>query len=187
MNDLLFVQMHGAPGSGKSTLARGLGAKLGAVVVDKDILSSGALAAGVPFAEAGRVAYSQAWLLLQDLLRQGRSVIHDSPCFWPIIEERGREIAAAAKARYVMVETVCPDEAELERRVMHRDALPSQLRVLHAGAGRPGMYEPSCCRLIVDGRTAVANLVRECLSYLSRPAADDLHPSPLPEGEGGDA
>ena len=97
---MIIVQMHGEPGSGKSTLARSLGPKLGAVVVDKDLISSGAIRAGVPVTEAGKLAYEALWLLIPSILEQGFSVIIDSPCFWPNIEQRGREIAGRFSASY---------------------------------------------------------------------------------------
>lgn len=166
MREPVFVQMHGVPGSGKSSLARALGAEIGAVVVDKDMLATGAIRAGVPISEAGKVAYEAAWLLLPSLLAQGFSVVHDSPCFWPSIEENGRRIAADAGARYGMIECVCEDTGELDRRLALRPRLESNPTVRGAGAGRPGMYEPACERLRLDTTLPVALLVDEAVTYL---------------------
>jgi predicted kinase len=168
MNGRVLVQMHGVPGSGKSTLARSLGTEIGAVVVDKDALTTGAIRAGVPISEAGKVAYEAAWLLLPSLLAQGFSVVHDSPCFWPNIEEQGRRIATESGAPYAMVECRCEDLAELDRRLASRERVESNPTARGAGAGRPGMYEPSCERLIVDGTRPLSDLVREAVAYLSR-------------------
>jgi predicted kinase len=169
MSGQRLIQMHGVPGSGKSTLARALGAELGAVVIDKDLIATGALRGGVPFAGAGGVAYEALWLLLPSLLEQGFSVIHDSPCFWPNIEETGRAIAQRADAQYAMIECVC-DDGEIDRRLSSRRALESNPTARGAGAGRPGMYTPSCERLVVDGTRAVGELVADCVGYLRNQA-----------------
>jgi predicted kinase len=166
----LFVQMHGVPGSGKSTLARALGKEIGAVVVDKDLISTGAIRAGAPFGEAGKVAYEAAWLLLPSLLEQGLSVIHDSPCFWPSIEENGRRLAREAGASYHMIECAVADTGEIDRRLTSRDRLESNPAVRGAGAGRPGMYHPSCERLVLDCTRPVDELAREAAAYVVREA-----------------
>ncbi len=170
MSGLVLVQMHGVPGSGKSTLARALGAEIGAVVVDKDVLTTGAIRAGVPLSEAGKVAYEAAWLLLPSFLGQGFSVVHDSPCFWPNIEENGRRIASEVGAQYVMIETVCEDISEIDRRLASRQRLESNPTARGAGSGRAGMYQPQCERLVVDGTRPVEGLVREAAAYLDRTA-----------------
>ena len=167
MNRQLLVQMHGVPGSGKSTLARALGAEMGALVVDKDLLASGAIRAGVPFAEAGKVAYEAIWLLLPSVLRQGFSVILDSPCFWPVIEETGRRVAGDAGARYLMIECACDDAGELDRRLSVRPRLESNPTVRGSGAGRPGMYSPSCERLVLDTTQPVEAVVHQAFAYVS--------------------
>jgi predicted kinase len=158
--------MHGVPGSGKSTVARGLGAEAGAFVLDKDLIATGAIRAGVAFAEAGKVAYEAIWLLLPSALAQGFSLILDSPCFWPAIEENGRAMAARAGAQYLMIECVCEDSAELDRRLASRPRLESNPTRRGAGAGRPGTYTPSCERLLLDTTLPVDDLVAEAVAYL---------------------
>lgn len=170
MSGLLFVQMHGVPGSGKSRLARAVGEATGAFVLDKDHIATGAIRAGVPFSEAGKVAYEAIWLILPSALEQGFSVILDSPCFWPNIEDTGRQIAAGAGARYAMIECRCDDTAELDRRLAFRARLESNPRERGAGAGRPGMYTPSCERLVLDCTHPLDGLVTRALSYLSSEA-----------------
>ncbi|MFN0147837.1 MAG: AAA family ATPase, partial [Dehalococcoidia bacterium] len=164
---LTFIQMHGEPGSGKSTLARALGARLPAVVVDKDLIASGAIRAGIPLANAGPVAYEALWLLLPSLLEQGHSVIHDSPCYWPNIEEQGRAIAASFNARYEMIEVTC-DVGAIETRLATREALESNPRK-RLTTVRPGMYRPSCPRLVIDGQLPVDALVDRVVEYLQAP------------------
>jgi predicted kinase len=161
---LTFIQMHGEPGSGKSTLARALGAALPALVVDKDKIATGAMRAGVPFTQAGAVAYEALWLLLPSLLEQGHSVIHDSPCYWPNIEQQGRAIAARCTAGYAMIEVTCAP-AVIEQRLASRVALESN-PTKRVTDQRPGMYRPSCPRLTVDGTRPLAELVEIAVGYI---------------------
>src|SRR4029078_152474 len=137
----------------------------------KDLLATGAIRAGVPFANAGAVAYEALWLLVPSLLDQGHSVVIDSACFGPAIEERGRAMAAAARAAYAMVECRCPPLL-VEQRLCTRARLESQPTTRGAGAGRPGMYEPSCERVIVDTSQTLDDAVLEALAELG------LAPSP---------
>lgn len=162
----MVLQMHGEPGSGKSTVAIALGRATKALVIDKDILATGAIRAGVAFADAGRVAYETLWLLLPFMLSQNYSVIVDSPCYWPDIERNGRRIAGDYAADYRMIECVC-DGVEVERRLASRVALESNPNQRGAGAGRPGMYHPSCERLVLDTSRPVDDLIPEALEYLA--------------------
>ena len=157
--------MHGEPGSGKSALAREIGHELGAVVIDKDILATGPIRAGVPFASAGPAAYETLWLLVPSLLAQTFSVVIDSPCYWPVIEEKGRAVAARGGATYAMVECRCTPEV-IERRLATRERLESNPTTRGQGMGRPGMYEPDCERLIVDSSRTLLELANEAVSYL---------------------
>lgn len=164
MTRLVVVQMHGEPGSGKSKLARALGAELGAVVVDKDILATGPIRGGVSFENAGAIAYETLWLLLPSLLEQGFSVVVDSPCYWPAIEETGRAFAARFGAGYLMIECRCPAEV-VESRLATRERLESNPATRGAGVGRPGQYTPSCERLIVDTTKPLNGLLLAALEY----------------------
>jgi len=57
--------MAGAPGTGKSALAAALGQQIGAVVLDKDVVKSALLDAGIGWETAG-VAASEAMFALAD-------------------------------------------------------------------------------------------------------------------------
>ena len=162
---MIVLQMHGEPGSGKSTLARAVGRALPAVVLDKDIIGAALMEEGLPFAEVGKLSYAVIWRQLDDFLRQGLNVIIDSPCFWPIIEERGRRAAARFGAHYHMVECQCA-APEIERRLANRANLPTQPGVRGAGAGRPGMYSPSCERLILDASQPIELMAASVVAYL---------------------
>lgn len=161
---MIVVQMHGEPGSGKSTLAKGIGRKLPAVVIDKDGIASAMVELGVEMNTASRAAYQAMYNLAGDMLAADYSVVLDSPCYYPIIEATGRDLAERYSARWAMVECVCPPEVVVER-----------LRLRAARAGQPlerivglreGAYEPTCPRLTLDTTQPAEALVAEAVSYL---------------------
>ncbi|KAI1191017.1 hypothetical protein F5B17DRAFT_384194 [Nemania serpens] len=91
----LFVQMSGAPGSGKTTTANMLAPRIDAVVIPHDNIKSLLLDSGVSFDKAGKMAYDLDWILAENAIHQGLSVIVDNPCFYPQIVDRGRALARA--------------------------------------------------------------------------------------------
>ena len=125
MADLFLLQMAGVPGSGKSALARLIGRATGAVVLDKDVLKTAALEAGVEEPTAGSVAYESFFALANHLLGQDRSVVLDSPSFWETIPPRGAAIAADRHVPYYFIECLCDDRDELSRRLRERPRLAS--------------------------------------------------------------
>lgn len=163
---MFVIQMHGEPGSGKSSLARALAQNSDFVVLDKDLVKSGLLASGVPEEVAGPAAYEAHFRLAEDLLRQGRSVVLDSPCYWPQVERRGRDISSQSSARYVMIETICPDRDEIARRLQHRVRLESQPAVPSDGQLPVGAAEPGCERLVCDTTRPLPELVGEVVDQL---------------------
>ena len=162
---LVLVQMHGHPGSGKSALARELGRALPAVVIDKDVISSALLRSGVAREDAGRLSYQVMYAQAARFLRDGHSVVFDSPCFWPMIEQQTRRIAAAASASWCMVETQCPDEVR-DTRLATRDRLESNPATRDLGPMQPGMYHPECERLVLDTSQSLGEVVALAEQYV---------------------
>jgi predicted kinase len=134
---LFLLQMAGTSGAGKSTLAHLLGQRTGAAAIDYDVVKSAALDAGAAWDLAGRVGYGASRAIAATLLRQGRSVILDSPCRFQMIVDEGTAIARASGAAYAFVECVLGDEPELRRRMQARPRQRSQrLGLRPAAAGR---------------------------------------------------
>ena len=191
---LLVVQMHGEPGSGKTALARALAPAIPAIHLDKDVISSALIRAGIAPELQGPGAYESLREVARSLMTQGYSVILDSPCFWPMNEDKGRALAAGFGATWAMIECKCPGEV-VEHRLATRERLESHPRCRGEGSERPGMYEPTCERLVLDSTRPVADLVAEAIRYLTRlPLSAELAraracphppaPSPDPAGEG---
>lgn len=163
---MLVIQMHGEPGSGKSTLARAIASRLDLVVLDKDLVKSGLLASGIAEELAAPATYEAHFRLAEDFLRQERSIVLDSPCYWPEVERRGRELASTVSGRYVMIETVCPDREELARRLADRTRLESQPVAPFVGKLPTGASEPDGQRIVCDTRRALPELVDDLLELL---------------------
>lgn len=158
--------MHGEPGSGKTTLAAALAPRIPALHLDKDVISSALIRGGIAADEQGPGAYEALRSLAESFLKQGHSVVLDSPCYWPGIEESGRAIAARFGIPWAMIECQSPAPV-VELRLATRARLESNPTERGAGAGRPGMYSPTCERLILDTTRPVEHLAAEALEYLT--------------------
>lgn len=162
---MMLVQMHGDPGSGKSTLAKAIGRALPAIVIDKDAIKSPMLEGGIDGQLAGGVAHDILRELAADFIEAGHSVVMDSPCGWPIIEERGRALAARLSVPWLMVELTCPADV-IDARLASRVTRLSNPTTRQNWDARPGTYRPSCERLVLDGTMPTEDLVEEALLYL---------------------
>jgi predicted kinase len=168
----IVVQMHGEPGSGKSSVAQRLGPRIGAIVLDKDIVKSALLRTGVSEELAGPASYEAYHGVASSLLRQGYSVVLDNPIYWAVAQQRSLDRASEAGARYILIVCACPDRAELVRRLQHRDAMPSQPRAPLTLTEFPGAvdtaYEP---RLTLDTTRPIDDLVDEAVAYVEQALA----------------
>jgi predicted kinase len=163
--------MAGMPGSGKSALARLIGQTTGAVVLDKDVLKTAVLEAGVDDDQrAGKVAYEAFFALADHLLGQGLSVVLDSPSFYETIPARGAAIAQSRMIPYYFIECVCADREELARRLRDRPRLRSNpgeeaLEFEHETIGPPGAY------LRIDTTQPLERCLALALDYVGVSAA----------------
>lgn len=174
--------MAGSPGAGKSTLARAIGAASGAVVLDNDVIRSAILDSDASVQLAGRAAYESLFALAVDLLKQGHNVILDSPCHFQSILDHGMEIAQAAGVTYRFIECICPERAEIERRLITRTPLRSQPRGLNLppvdvaqaeSSGQSSMaahkwqtFRPAAGALMLDTSGPLDTYLPAALSYL---------------------
>lgn len=169
----LVVQMQGEPGSGKSTLASALGRRLGAVVLDKDVVKAALLRKGIAERDAAPGAYEVYFAQARALVEQGHSVVLDNPVHWESVERQWLEIVSLAGSPPILIECVCPDRNELVRRLATRDALESQPREpldlwLHPGSAATA-FQP---RLTLDTTQPLDVVVDAALAYVEQLARE---------------
>lgn len=185
MSVIVVVQMHGEPGSGKSTLARALAPRIGAIVLDKDVIKSALLRIGADEGVAAPGAYEVYFDVARDLVGQGRSIILDNPVFWPRVEQRWLALTETAGSLPILIECICPDRDELARRLATRDALESNPREPLALDRHPGaaatVFEP---RLRLDTTRPLEYLVDEAVPYALSLTSPPLHL--MERGSGGE-
>ncbi|KAH8586270.1 hypothetical protein B0O99DRAFT_528971 [Bisporella sp. PMI_857] len=128
-----LIQMSGAPGSGKSTLARPLARSIEGVVINHDLIKSYFLSTSHAFDQAAKLSYPLSWVLAEDMIAQGRSVIIDSVCNYDEVIENGSALAKKYGYEYRYVECRVDDIELLDGRLRSREPLRSQ----RTGVDRP--------------------------------------------------
>ena len=117
-----MISVSGVQGTGKTTLARALARNLGAMVLSRRPLMEALLAGGVPMnppadsvlESLGVLAYALMTALLQEQIEIGQSVVIECGVSEDI-REKWRNIARAAGATFIVVDTICSD-VEVHRR-----------------------------------------------------------------------
>lgn len=131
--------MSGPPGSGKSTTAKLLAKALDAIIIDHDLIKSFFLESDIfvhnndPFDQSAKLTYKFQWVLVEDLMKQERSVIVDGVCNFSLVIENGAALAQKYGFTYHYVEIRANSMELLDQRLQKRVPLRSQ---------RTGVYRP---------------------------------------------
>lgn len=169
------VMLAGLPGAGKTTLAIALAKRLAWVAIDKDTIKSALLESGVEERLAGPASYDLMHSLAEDLvLRQGRSVILDSPGVYPRTLQRTRELALAAGGELKVILLLAERELR-NQRALARVATSSQPQLPHEqdeDDGRSRFLHLPPNRLELETHADIAQLVDKAFAYLGR--GDDV-------------
>lgn len=129
----VIIQMSGAPGSGKSTVAKLVAQLIDGVVINHDLIKSFFLDADISFDQSAKLSYRFDWVLAEDMIKQGRSVIIDSTCNHDELLDNGAALAQKYGYDYKYVECKVQDFELLDQRLRDRVPLRSQ---------RTGVYCP---------------------------------------------
>lgn len=115
-----LIVFSGLPGAGKTAIAGELARELGAVYLRIDSIEQAIRSSGMldkPIDDAG---YRVAYVLAEDNLRMGRTVVADCVNPLQITRDAWMGTADRANARPVEVEVICSDPQQHRRRVENR-------------------------------------------------------------------
>ena len=167
-----LLVLKGLPGSGKSTLGRALAQKLGWALVDKDDIKD--IIDGHSDG-AGRLAYEVMFNIARRQLRVGNSAICDSPLTYEELYRQACRLAREEDASLAVVECVCPDVQEWQRRIEGRKELDlpehhqtDWLRLqeyLASVEGKPD-YSIDAPMLVLDSTRPLGILVQEVQAWV---------------------
>ncbi len=115
--------LKGPVGIGKSALSRGLGQRLGWPVVDKDDFSDVLMA----LENYGPLAYDSMFSVTESLLKQGFSVICDSPLRGEVGYLNAKRLAERTTAELRILDCVLSDEAVWKTRLETRQRRPAHV------------------------------------------------------------
>jgi predicted kinase len=118
--------MSGAPGSGKSTVANLLARSINGVVINHDLIKSFFLEHDISFDKSGKLTYDFDWVLAEDMIKQGRSVIIDSVCNYDEVLDRGTALSRQYGYDYKYIECRVRDINLLDQRLRERVPLRAQ-------------------------------------------------------------
>jgi predicted kinase len=115
-----LIAFGGLPGTGKTIVAREVAREVNAVYVRIDSIEQAIRASGVLNKTIDDAGYRVAYVIAEDNLRMGRTVVAD--CVNPIQITRDAWISVAnrAQASTVEVEIVCSDPQQHRQRVENR-------------------------------------------------------------------
>jgi predicted kinase len=171
MNSGLLIEFGGLPGTGKSTLAGRLATQTGAVWLRIDEIEAAMRRNGLTPDQTGVTAYSVAHDVAASHLQRGHMVIADAVN--PVGEARvgWRNLAASVNCGHLVIETMCPDSAEHQRRVETRvNDLPGWVYPAWDQVQQIALqYEPRTDdRLTLDTTRPAETSYRELVAFLER-------------------
>ncbi|KAF7542484.1 hypothetical protein G7Z17_g11531 [Cylindrodendrum hubeiense] len=107
-------------------MANLLARSIDGVVINHDLIKAFFLDNDIFFDQSAKLTYSFDWILAEDMIKQGRSVIIDSICNYDEVVDRGTALARQYGYEYRYVECRVDDIDLLDRRLRDRVPLRSQ-------------------------------------------------------------
>ena len=125
---MFLLQMAGFPGSGKSTIAQLIAKHTNSIVIDRDVIKSSMLNAGIKDQLLADASYLVVFDLAAYYLSKGISVIIDTPCYYKGTVDKGLELCKEYNSVYKYIECKVDSYDEIERRINTRKRLLTQIR-----------------------------------------------------------
>ena len=125
---MFLLQMAGVPGSGKSTLAEKIRRCTNSIIIDRDVIKSSMLKAGIKDPLLTDTSYLIVFDLIEYYLGKGIDVIVDTSCYLEKTLERGLTLSRKYRANYKYIECKVDNFEYIEERIKTRKNLASQLR-----------------------------------------------------------
>lgn len=166
-----LLAMQGPPGSGKSTLGQAVSRRLEWPLIDKDDVRD-----LLDDTNPG-LSYDIMFNVARRQLRQGLSVIADSPLGYRRTYERAARIADESGATLAIIACYCPDEDLWRRRIAARQGLPlpthhttdwATVQDFLRRTAVEGGWSMTHPRLCVDTTRPVSELCAEVVAWLAR-------------------
>lgn len=163
-----LIVFGGLPGTGKTAIARELARELGAVYLRLDSIEQAIRTSGIldkPLDEGG---YRVAYVVAEDNLRIGRTVVADCVNPLQITRDAWMCVADRAQARAVEIEVICSDSQQHQQRVENRVSDISGLKLPAWEEVISREYEPwnrrhvvidTACRTVSDNVNEVLELL----------------------------
>lgn len=124
---MFLLQMAGVPGSGKSTLAEKIRMCTNSIIIDRDVVKSSMLKAGIKDPLLTDTSYLIVFDLIDYYLSKDLDVIVDTSCYLDKTLQRGLELSKKYGADYKYIECRVDNFDYIEERIKSRKNLASQL------------------------------------------------------------
>ena len=125
---MFLLQMAGFPGSGKSTMASKIEKHTDSIVIDRDVIKTSLLDAGIKDPLLTELSYKVSFDLVEYYLGKGRSVIIDTSCYLEETLKKGLKLSEKYGVKYKYIECKVDSYEEIESRIKNRRNLSSQLK-----------------------------------------------------------
>lgn len=176
---MFLLQMAGVPGSGKSTLAEQIRKSTNSIIIDRDVIKSSMLKAGIKDPLLTDTSYLIVFDLLEYYLSKDLDVIIDTSCYLEKTLQRGLELSKKYGASYKYIECRVDSYEDIEKRIRNRKNLASQLgepTIEKYNSLVDSSLKPKNEDILIINTTSKENYkMKDILSYLYKNKDESFH------------